>query len=170
MTIRFRGNIAELRRARSFVLSLCIHGALVAFVMFGSGLPSEKPLSLYDQQIRPYEHKLIWYSLKSRVPDVRPTEAKSVPGPPRALRKFDQSLIVGVKDDAKAPQKVWIPDPPKVTEPCPRRKLEPLRRIYTAAVAPTPPQRPLRKFQPPPPQPVKLKPPPVDSRSSGGSR
>jgi TonB family protein len=156
MTIRIRGNIAELRRAGSFVLSLCIHSALVAFVMFGSGLPSERPLSLYDQQIRPYEHKLIWYSLKSRVPDVRPTEAKSVPRPPRALRKFDQSLIVGLKDDAKAPQKVWIPDPPKVNLPTP--KLEPLPNLL--AVAPTPP-RPLRKFQPPPPQPVKLKPTPV---------
>jgi len=114
------------------------------------------PRPLYDQEIRPYEHKLIWYSLKNRTPDVRPTEAKQTPRPPRAMRKFDQSLIAGVKEDARPPQKVWIPDAPKVD--LAKVKLEPLPNLL--AVAPAP-KRPLRAFQPPPEPHVKPKPAPV---------
>src|SRR5580704_8639917 len=110
MTVRIRGDTGGLRRAGTFALSLSIHGAVVALVMTASGMHSTAPRSLYDEEIRPFEHKLIWYSLKNRTPDVRPTEAKKTPRPPRALRKFDQSLIAGVKEDARPPQKVWIPD------------------------------------------------------------
>ena len=101
------------RRARSFYLSLCIHGGIVGLLALSSATQSAAPRPLYDQEIRPYEHQLIWYSLKNRTPDVRPTEAKKTPRPPRALRKFDQSLIAGVKEDARPPQKVWIPERPK---------------------------------------------------------
>jgi TonB family protein len=155
MTLRIRGNSEWLRRAKSFGLSLCIHGALVALALLGSATQSAKPLSLYDQEIRPYEHKLIWYSLKSRTPDVTPTETKKTTRPPRAIRKFDQNLITGVKEDIKPPQKVWIPDAPKVD--LAKLKVEPLPNLL--AVAPTPPpKRPLRKFQPPPELQAKPKP------------
>src|SRR5580704_238230 len=140
--------------SKPFVLSVCIHGGLVGLLALSSGIPSAAPRSLYDQEIRPYEHKLIWYSLKNRTPDVRPTETKKTPRPPRALRKFDQSLIAGVKEDARPPQKVWIPDAPKVDPP----KLEPLPNLL--AIAPAP-KRPLRDFQPPPDPQAKPKPAPV---------
>src|SRR5580700_4779563 len=140
------------RRSRPFFLSLCIHGAIVALLALSSSTQSAAPRSLYDQEIRPYEHKLIWYSLKNRTPDVRPTLAKKTSRPPRALRKFDQSLISGVKDDARPPQKVWIPDAPKVD--LAKVKVEPLPNLL--AVAPAP-KRPLRNFQPPPEAPVKAK-------------
>jgi len=145
MTIMVRGNTGELRRLKSFLVSLSIHGAVFALLVIGTGAQSVSPRPIYDQEIRPYEHKLIWYSLQSRVPAVRPTDAKKMPRPPRAARKFDQSLIAGVKDDAKPAQKVWVPDPPKVDLITP--KAEPLPNIL--AVAPAP-KRPLRKFQPPP--------------------
>lgn len=156
MTITFRGNTGELRRLRSFLVSLCIHGTVFGFVVFGSGTQSAAPRPIDDQQIRPYERKIIWYNLKKLVPDVSPAEAKKTPRQPRALRKFDQSLIAGVKDDAKPAQKVWIPDPPKVDLPKP--KVEPLPNLL--AVAPAP-RRPLRKFEPPPELPAKVKPTPL---------
>ena len=106
---------------------------------------------IYDQEIRPYERKLIWYSLKNHVPDVRPTDGKKTARPPRALRKFDQNLIAGIKDDAQPPQKVWVPEPPKIDPP--KLKVEPLPNLL--AVAPT---RPLRKFEPPPEVVAKAKP------------
>jgi TonB family protein len=143
-------------RSRSFFLSLSIHGAIVALLALSSSTQSAAPRPLYDQEIRPYEHKLIWYSLKSRTPDVRPTEAKKTLRPPRALRKFDQSLIAGVKEDARPPQKVWIPDAPKVD--LAKVKVEPLPNLL--AVAPAP-KRPLRNFQPPPEPQAKPKPAPV---------
>jgi len=154
MTIRIRGNTGELRRSNSFLASLCIHGAVFGFVVIGSGAESAARRSIYDREIRPYEHKLIWYSLKNRIPAVRPSDAKKTPRPPRAVRKFDQSLIAGVKDDARPPQKIWVPDPPKVELLTP--KVEPLPNLL--AVAPAP-KRPLRKFQPPPSAlPTKVKP------------
>jgi TonB family protein len=163
MTIRIRGvasgrrptplpAASNPRRSRSFCLSLCIVGLLA----LSSATQSAAPRSLYDQEIRPYEHKLIWYSLKNRTPDVRPTEAKKIARPPRATRKFDQSLIAGMKDDARPPQKVWIPDAPKVD--LAKVKVEPLPNLL--AVAPAP-KRPLRAFQPPPALQVKPKPAPV---------
>src|ERR1700722_18883504 len=156
MMLRIRGNAEWLRRLKPYCLSLCIHGGLVALALLSSATQSNKPVSLYDQEIRPYEHKLIWYSLKTRTPDVSPTEAKKTPRPPRAVRKFDQNLIAGVKEDPKPPQKVWIPDPPKVD--LEKVKAEPLPNLL--AVAPTP-NRPLRAFQPPPALQVKPKPAPV---------
>jgi TonB family protein len=144
------------RRSRPFFLSLCIHGAVVGLLALSSGTQSAAPRSLYDQEIRPYEHHLIWYSLKNRTPDVRPTSARKTPRPPRATRKFDQSLIAGVKDDARPPQKVWIPDAPKVD--LAKVKVEPLPNLL--AVAPAP-KRPLRSFQPPPESQLKPQPAPV---------
>src|SRR5580658_10450187 len=144
------------RRSRPFFLSLCIHGAVVGLLALSSGTQSAAPRSLYDQEIRPYEHHLIWYSLKNRTPDVRPTSAKKTPRPPRATRKFDQSLIAGVKEDARPPQKVWIPDAPKVD--LAKVKVEPLPNLL--AVAPAP-KRLLRSFQPPPPPQWKPQPAPV---------
>ena len=147
---------AASRFPRSLCISLCIHGALVGLLALSSSFPSAAPRSLYDQEIRPYEHKLIWYSLKNRTPDVRPTEAKKTLRPLRALRKFDQSLIAGVKEDKRPLQKVWIPEAPKVD--LAKVKLEPLPNLM--AVAPAP-KRPLRAFQPPPELQAKLKATPV---------
>jgi TonB family protein len=121
-----------------------------------SGTEAAAPRPLYDQEIRPYEHKLIWYSLKNRTPDVRPISARKTPRPPRALRKFDQRLIAGVKEDARPPQKVWIPDAPKVD--LAKVKVEPLPNLL--AIAPAP-KRPLRAFQPPPEPLTKPQAPPV---------
>ena len=64
------------RRPRSFGLSLCIHSAVVALLALSSATQPATPRPLYDQEIHPYEHKVIWYSLKNHTPDVRPTEAK----------------------------------------------------------------------------------------------
>src|SRR6185312_7629436 len=65
--------------------------------------------------------------------------------PPRAVRKFDQSLIAGKREDPQPAQKVWLPEPPKVERQTP--KAPPLPNLL--AVAPAP-RRPLRTFQPPP--------------------
>src|SRR5262249_30352071 len=99
----------------------------------------------------PNETKIIWYHLQTRVPDVRPVEAKPTPKPPRAVRKLDQNLIAG-KRELPARQKVWMQDPPKAELPKP--KIEPLPNLL--AVAPTTKVEP-RKFVPPPAPVVKPK-------------
>jgi hypothetical protein len=43
-------------------ISLCIHGVLVGLLALSSGIPLAARRSLYDQEIRLYEHKLIGYN------------------------------------------------------------------------------------------------------------
>ena len=146
MTLTIRGNSGRLRRGGSFTFSLFAHGAALGWVIASAALGfGERPKPIYDQEIRPLESKIIWYHLQARVPDVRPAEAKLTRKPPRAVKKLDQNLIAGAKELATPPQKVWVPDPPKVEPPKP--KLEPLPNLL--AIAPAP-KMPLRRFQPPP--------------------
>ncbi len=154
MTLRIRGKSLALRRGGAFTFSLCVHGAALGWVIASASLGfGEKPKALYEKEIRPFEGKIIWYHLQTRMPDVRPAEAKPARKPPRAVRKLDQNLIAGIKELPTPPRKVWVPDPPR-TEP-PKPNLDPLPNLLALAPAP---KTPLRTFQPPPPLAVKAKP------------
>jgi TonB family protein len=154
MRFTFRGNSSALRRGGAFSVSLGIHAAALGWVIVNAALGfSEKPRPIYDAEIRPYESKIVWYHLQTRVPNVMPVAAKVTRKPPRVVRKLDQNLIVGAKELATPPQKVWVPEPPK-TEP-PKPKIEALPNLL--AVAPEV-KRPLRQFVPPPALAPKVKP------------
>ncbi len=121
MRFTFRGNSSALRRGGAFSVSLGIHAAALGWVIVSAALGfSEKPRPIYDAEIRPYESKIVWYHLQTRVPNVRPVEAKLTRKPPRAVRKLDQNLIAGAKELPTPPQKVWVPEPPKVEPPKPK--------------------------------------------------
>ncbi len=155
MTLRIRGKSVALRRGGAFTFSLCVHGAALGWVIASASLGfSEKPKAIYEQEIRPFEGKIVWYRLQTRVPDVRPAEAKPMRKPPRAVRKLDQNLIAGIKELPTPPRKVWVPDAPPVEPPKP--KLEPLPNLLALAPAP---KTPVKTFQPPPSLAVKTKPP-----------
>jgi TonB family protein len=154
MTFTFRGNSSALRRGSAFSVSLGIHAAALGWVIVSATLGFyEKPRPIYDAEIRPYESKIVWYHLQTRVPNVRPVEAKLTKKPPRAVRKLDQNLIAGAKELPAPPQKVWVPEPPKV-EP-PKLEIEALPNLL--AVAPEV-KHPLRQFVPPPTPAPKVKP------------
>ena len=62
MTVRIRCKTGELRSMVPFSLSVMIHGLFIGWLLFGPSLPApEKPLSLYDQEIRPHEKRIVWY-------------------------------------------------------------------------------------------------------------
>src|SRR5215472_11513255 len=154
MKFRVHGNSLAFRRGGAFSVSLGIHASALGWVIVSATLGfSEKPRPIYDAEIRPYESKIIWYHLQTRVPNVRPLEAKLTPKPPRAVRKLDQNLIAGEKELPTPPQKVWVPEPPKVEAPKP--KIEALPNLL--AVAPEV-KRPLRQFVQPPAILAKAKP------------
>jgi TonB family protein len=154
LTVRVRGNSSAFRRGGAFSFSLGIHAAALGWVIVSATLGfGEKPRPIYDAEIRPYESKIIWYHLQTRVPNVSPVEAKLTPKPARATRKLDQNLIAGAKELPTPPQKIWVPEPPKVEPPKP--KIEALPNLL--AVAPEV-KRPLRRFVPPPAVPAKAKP------------
>jgi TonB family protein len=154
MPFRLCGNSSAFRRGGAFSFSLGIHAAALGWVIVRATLGfGEKPRPIYDAEIRPYESKIVWYHLQTRVPNVRPLEAKPTPKPPRAVRKLDQNLIAGAKELPAPPQKVWVPEPPRLDPPKP--KIEALPNLL--AVAPEV-KRPLRQFVPPPALVAKAKP------------
>src|SRR5437660_11157529 len=147
MTVRVRGNTGRLRGAGSFTASACVHGAILGWVAWGPPLPqTERPGSVYDQVIRPNEKKIVWYNLRDKLPEVAPRNALPDSRPPRARVKFHQTVVSGAKDDNRAPQKIWLPEP-AVESP------KPAALPNVVAVAPAPPLRAIAKlktFIPPP--------------------
>ena len=130
-----------LRRLASFSVSVCLHGALIAWAMLGPPLSMPAPRkTIYEQEIQPSEKKIVWYSLKEKLPDISPTDAPLDPSPPRAQHKANQTIVSGPQDEEGATQRIWMPAP-EVTTPKPL----PLPNVIAVA-----PQRVTRRFETPP--------------------
>ncbi len=134
-------NTERARTWTSFFVSASFHGCVLGWVALGPGGLSERPRSIYDQQIRPYEKKLVWYNLRDKLPEVTPADAFTDHRPSRARVKFDQTLVSGAKDDKRPPKMIWTPAPELETP-----KLDALPNVV--AVAPAP--KLVRPFTPPP--------------------
>lgn len=154
MVLVIRGDIGGLRKTGSFTVSGLIHGALLVWVAFGPAPAAPGPGDAeYRQEIRPHVEKLVWYHFRERLPDVGSPAAR-VPRqrPPRARRKFNQTLIAGARESTRPPQLIWSPAPeielPKALElpnalavapkPPTRRFTAPRMKVQTAAVTPLP--------------------------------
>src|SRR6266568_1015851 len=99
MYLVIRSQPGSLRSATSFGLSAAVHGSILAWLALSPGRAPEPRLSLYEMEVKPNERHIVWYNLRERLPDVTPVEARRDPSRPRALRKFDQELAAGAKDD-----------------------------------------------------------------------
>jgi TonB family protein len=152
MTYAERSTTDRRRGSVSFAVSGCIHGTLLAWLAIASALsPREVRRSLYDQEIRPYEDRIVWYNLREKLPDIKPAPVAAAPARPRASRKFEQTLVSGPKDDAQTPQTIVSEAPPaELPEPLPLPNV-------LAEAAPPPP----RLFTPPEEAPPVDAPPPV---------
>jgi len=124
----------------SFGLSTGIHGAILAWLALSPPPAPQPRRSLYQMEVKPHETHIVWYNLRERLPNVTPAHDSRDPRPPRALRKFDQDLAAGAKDNARAPQMIFMPAP-EIQMPKPL----PLPNVLAVA----PPRRPLRTFTPP---------------------
>ena len=152
MTFVIRGNPEGLRTSAAFSVSTCLHVALLLWLILAAGMaPPERPRSLYDQVIRPHETHLIWYNLRDRLPEVKPSTGTAPARKQRALKKFNQEIAVGPKELPKPPQLIQMPAP-EISLPKPL----PLPNVVSASPLP----RPVRAFTAPPdaprpqPQPV----------------
>jgi len=129
--------------ASSFAFSAGLHSAVLTWLVLAShGLEGEKPPLLYDAQIRPHETHLVWYSLRNRLPNVKPAMKTARAQAPRAAKRFDQQIVAGPKERAGAPQLIRAPEP-KIELP------KPLPLPNLLAVSPLPP-KPVKAFAPPP--------------------
>src|SRR5215831_18248401 len=101
------------RKPLSFLTSAGLHGAVLSWMVLGPPLPGSEPprRSLYDQEIRPNEKKIVWYTMKEKLPDISPTESSEDPRPPRAKQLAKQTIVSGDKDDDHATQRIWMPAP-----------------------------------------------------------
>jgi len=85
-------------------------------MVLGPPLASPEPRkSIYDQEIKPSEKKIIWYHLSEKLPDISPTDAPLDPRPPRATVKAKQTIVSGPKDQEGATQRIWMPAPEVAT-------------------------------------------------------
>jgi hypothetical protein len=121
-------------------------------VILGGAATPERRKSIYDQEIRPNEKKLIWYSLRDKLPEISPPDAASDARPPRAREKAPQTMVSGKTDDAQPSQLIWSPAP-EVAAP----KATPLPNVIAVA----PPPKLVRPFVAPPIEPPPVRPAPV---------
>jgi TonB family protein len=112
MTLLVRGKGVIRRKISSFAASACLHGSVITWMMIGPPLPGGEPKkSLYEQEIQPNEKKIVWYTVREKLPDVSPTEVRSDSEPPRAKLKAKQTIVSGPKDDDGATQRIFMPAP-----------------------------------------------------------
>jgi TonB family protein len=140
---------SRLRSSVSFAASACVHSWVLAWVILGGvAAPSEHAKSIYDQEIRPNEKKIVWYSLRDKLPEISPPEAAADARPPRAHEKSPQTMVSGKTDDPNPGQLIWTPAPEVATP-----KPAPLPNVIAVA----PPPKVVRPFiappviEPPPP-------------------
>lgn len=128
----------------SFLASAAVHGGVLLWVVAGAALQQDGPRqTIYEQEIKPNLHKLIWYDLRERLPDVRPSASGEDKRPARARLRARQAVVAGKREDVRAPQMIWMPAPP-VEMP----KALKLPNVLAVAAAP----RPVREFKQPQPQ------------------
>jgi TonB family protein len=119
MRLLVRGDSDALRGSASFSTSALVHAVLLGLIVFGKTTTvDDRPRSMYDALIRPEEKRIVWYRLPDRLPEVHRASAAPLQRRPlRATRKFEQRIVAGPKDDARAPQLVWSPAPEVASAP-----------------------------------------------------
>jgi len=124
-----------------YSVSLLLHAGLVALLWLISNVPAKTP-SAYDQLIKEKESQIVFYKLKDKLPDVRPTRSADA-RPPKALVKIaKQSIVSSPKDAPKGIQMVWQPVPDILPKEVPSPNILALKAAPVA-----PPER--KMFVPP---------------------
>src|ERR1019366_1620893 len=117
MRVVYRGTTGRVRSSFSFGVSGCVHGCVLAWVILGgSGQARGRAQSIYDREIRPYEKKIVWYSLQEKLPEIAPADTQADARAARARVKAPQTMVAGARDDARPAPLIWAPEP-KVVRP-----------------------------------------------------
>jgi TonB family protein len=112
----YHGTAPQVRSWLSFAVSGCLHGCVLAWVILGgTGQPRQQAQSIYDREIRPNEKKIVWYSLREKLPEIAPADtqpdARRTQRVPRARVKASQTMVAGARDDARPAPLIWAPEP-----------------------------------------------------------
>src|SRR5258708_37998070 len=102
MKVTYRGTTPRVRGGFSFAVSGCVHGCVLTWVVLGGAGPSQpRAQSIYDQEIRPHEKKIVWYSLREKLPEIAPAETTPETGPARARATAPQARGAGARGGAE---------------------------------------------------------------------
>ena len=96
MKVVVRTGGGRLRSTFSFTFSACLHAFVLGWVTLSPLMPRGSSPSLYDQEIRPNQAKIVWYDLKQHLPEISPAEHSRENRPPRA-RALAPRVLVGGK-------------------------------------------------------------------------
>ena len=136
-----RGTIPRARSGLSFAVSGCVHGCVLAWVIWGgTGQPRERAQSIYDREIRPNENRIVWYSLREKLPEITPADTEADARAARARVKAAQTMVAGARDDARPAPLIWASEP-EVAAP----KILPLPNVVAVG-----PPKVVRPFVAPP--------------------
>lgn len=155
-------------RPLSIGISILVHACVLSVLAGSRPLVMPRPRSAYDQLIRNHEHQLIWYHFKDKLPQVRPTRAKSDDRPLRAEVRNRQQIVSAPRNAPKAPQMIWQQAPEINTQ----IKLDSPNLVAVSLPKIAPP----KEFVPPVPQPKKPAtpkvdlPPPPDLKTGGAPK
>jgi TonB family protein len=112
MRVVYHGTTGRVRSSFSFGVSGCVHGCLLAWVILSAASQSrERAQSIYDREIRPYEKKIVWYSLQEKLPEIAPADTQAEARAARARVKAPQTMVAGARDDARPAPLIWAPEP-----------------------------------------------------------
>ena len=132
-----------------FVISVAVHGLIVVALMSAtfSGKPVQRPI--YDEFIKPNQHKIVFYDFRKPAPDVTPVTKVGHTPDPRGVELSKQAIIASSRKPKS--EQVFI------TVPAPQVEIRhdqptPILVARLETVLPAPVVRPKAKtFVPPPP-------------------
>ncbi len=141
MQVVFRVEPARVRSGFSFTVSALIHGSVLFWLAVLPLVETAPPArSLYDQEIRPREHTIIWYNLRERIPEIAPAAQTRDPRPTVAKVRAPRHLVSQAPPNARPPQLIWTPAPEiQIQQALPSPNVVAFAR----------PERPVRAFSPP---------------------
>src|ERR1035437_6979700 len=138
------GTIPRERNWHSFAVSGCLHGCVLAWLILGASVgpwqDARGAKSIYERETRPNEKRIVWYSLRERLPEIAPADAALDSRPARARVKRPETMVAGARDDARPASLIWAPEP-EVAPP----KVMPLPNVVAVA-----PPKVVRPFVAPP--------------------
>ena len=137
-------------RGRSFVLSLCVHAAVVFLLasIKTQPVPSRRPI--YDEFVKPESSKIIFYDFRKKAPDVSPVKKVGTSPRPTGEEISKQTAIATSPNPKSKEQFVYIAEPKiELRQDTPLPNL--VQKIETSLPKlPAPPKEKPRAFVPPP--------------------
>lgn len=135
--------------AYSFALSVATHCAGIAALLFVTFPDSKSARPVYDELIRPQEHKIVYYDFRKQVPDVDPVQQAGRSPQPRGAELSRQAIIATSPKPRSKQVFISVPAPDvEIHQDLPAPLL--VAKIETSLPPPPAPPKP-KKFVPPPP-------------------